>query len=98
MGTRMAPNFSDDFLAEFEDLYVYTYTDQPHTWVHFLGDIFCVWTHGLEKLNQFHNHLNSCTTSMKFTMDCSDSSVTFLDTKIVLTGSGLTTDLYTKTH
>ena len=96
MGTRMAPNFSDDFLADFEELYVYTYNDQPHTWVRFLDDIFCIWEHGIDKLNEFCNYLNSCTTAMKFTMEWSDKTVTFLDTRIIQTSTGLTTDLYTK--
>ena len=92
MGTRKAPNFSDDFLAEFEDLFVYPYEDQPLLWVRFLDDIFCIWTAGRAKLDKFFNHLNSFT----FTMEWSDTSVSFLDTTVIQTVSGLKTDLYTK--
>jgi hypothetical protein len=36
MGTRMAPNFADLYMAYFEALFVYTYGTQPLVWVRYL--------------------------------------------------------------
>ena len=94
MGTKMAPNFADDFLAEFEERYVYTYRDQPLLWARFLDDIFLIWTHGIDKLHEFLNHLNSCTPSIKLTLEVSEKSVNFLDTTVTLTNTGLKTNLF----
>ena len=96
MGTRMAPNFADLYMAYFEQLYVYTYSYQPIIWVRFLDDCFCIFTHGQDKLQEFFTHINSCNSSIKFTMEASTKSVNFLDTTVSIVDNQIKTDLYSK--
>jgi hypothetical protein len=96
MGTKMAPNFANLYLAYFEELYVYTYSFQPIFWVRFLDDCFCIFTHGPERLDEFLSYLNNCNPSIKFTMEASKKSVNFLDTTVKIIDQQLVTDLYCK--
>ena len=60
-------------------------------------DIFLIWEHGMDKLNQFINHLNSVHNTIKFSCDHSITRVNFLDTWVIKTPDGsIQTDLYTK--
>jgi hypothetical protein len=97
MGTKVAPSFANLFMADFEDTFVYTYPHQPHTWYRYIDDIFMIWTHGQDNLNQFLENLNNCHDTIKFTVEHSTSSVNFLDTTVLLDKDGsLYTDLYCK--
>ena len=96
MGTRVAPSYANIFMDYFERRFVYTYRLQPLVWLRFIDDIFMIWTHGMEELLQFLNHLNSCHTSIKFTHECSTSPVNFLDIIVKLINNHIQTSLYTK--
>ena len=41
----------------------------PYLWLRFLDDIFCIWTDGLEKLQELFKFLNAFHPTIKFTMD-----------------------------
>ena len=97
MGTKLAPSYANIFMGDFEEKHVYTYPHQPLWWKRFIDDIIMIWTVGLEKLNEFIQHLNSCHQTIKFTATISDNQVPFLDTILTKTQDGtLHTDLYTK--
>jgi hypothetical protein len=97
MGTKVAPSFANIFMADFEETNVYTYNTQPRVWLRFIDDIFMVWDQGEESLTQFLHTLNNCHHSIKFTWDISSTSVTFLDTKVLLDENNrLYTTLYCK--
>ena len=62
-----------------------------------MDDVFCIWTHRQEKLNDFFTYLNSCSPSIKFTLEVSRNSVNFLDTTVSITADdSLKTDLFCK--
>jgi hypothetical protein len=97
MGTKVAPSFANLFMADFEDKYVYTYPVRPSLWLRYIDDIFLIWEHSQEELNNFLTHLNSCHRTIKFTHEMSTTSVNFLDTTIILNSDGsLHTTLYCK--
>ena len=83
MGTRMAPTFANLFMADFEDRHVYTHYLQPTLWVRFIDDIFLLWDHKRDNLNQFISHLNESHHSIKFTHEISTDRVAFLDTEVI---------------
>ena len=61
MGTRMAPQFANLYMAQFEEKYVYPYKpDLEKHWFRFIDDIFLLWHHGEEELEKFLRHLNTC--------------------------------------
>ena len=66
----------------FEEKNVYTHSYQPKSWVRYIDDILAIFTEGREKLNIFLEHLNSCHENIKFTVEISDTRVTFLHTVI----------------
>ena len=83
-------------MGDFEQKHVYTYPNQPLIWLRYIDDVFAIWTHGLEELHKFVDHLNSCHNRIKFTMDQSPSKIDFLDTTVKLADNTLSTELYTK--
>ena len=97
MGTRLAPTYANLFMAAFEDKHVYTYPKQPLLWIHFIDDIFYVWSHGPHELEMFIKHLNGVHTTIKFTSESSTDRVNFLDTVVTLRNDNtLSTSLYVK--
>ena len=97
MGTRVAPTYANIFMSDFEDRLVYTYPLQPRTWVRFIDDIFFIWDHGWEELDNFIQYLNTVHKTIKFTSECSTTKVNFLDVWAIKRNNGfIVTDLYTK--
>ena len=98
MGTRVAPSLANIFMADFEDKFVYSYHKQPLIWLRYIDDIFMIWNHDLQSLNDFLGHLNTCHPTIKFTSEVSQDSVVFLDTTVLIddTTRKIYTDLYCK--
>ena len=69
---------------------------QKLLWVWYLDDIFCIWTDGLEKLNELFSYLSSFHPTIKFTMNYSDTNNNFLDVYVTKNSAKLSTDLFTK--
>ena len=82
MGTRVAPSYANIFMNDFEKKHVYTHHLQPLAWYCYIDDIFCLWQHGEEELEKFTTHLNSVHETIKFTIEKSSTSVSFLDTEV----------------
>ena len=75
-------------------LITFTFTK---VWKRFIDDIFVIWTHGIDSLNQFIYHLNNCLPSIKFEADVSITEIHFLDMTVSLDEQhNIQTDLYTK--
>jgi hypothetical protein len=54
--------------------------DMPMWWFWYVDDMFIVWPHGPEKLDDFLNYLNSIPLNIQFTMDTElDHHLPFLD-------------------
>ena len=68
----------------------------PYLWLRFSDEIFCIWTDGLEKLQEFFKFLNAFHPTIKFTMDYSYETINFLDVQVSKRNSTLETDLYCK--
>ena len=64
----------------------------------YLDDIFCIWTEGLENLEEFFGFLNNIHPSIKFTMEYFQKQVNFLDVLISKSNneSSLVISLFTK--
>ena len=69
---------------------------KPFLFKRYIDDIFMIWTHGPEELKKFIKHINTIHPTIKFTADWSDSNIEFLDTKVTLSNTTLSTELYTK--
>ena len=82
MGTKVAPSLANIFMANFEEKFIYTYRKQPILHKRFLDDIIMILPHGCQEPDDFLVYLNNCHETIKFTMECSDTKVNFLDTTL----------------
>ncbi|KAL9966710.1 hypothetical protein ACROYT_G024826 [Oculina patagonica] len=62
----------------------------------YIDDIFFIWTHGEEKLNDLFNFCNSFDPHIKFEQTKSTTSIPFLDVQVINGNGKISTDLYTK--
>ena len=99
MGTKVAPNYANLYLDEFEETYVYTYEKKkPYLWYHFIDDIWSLFRGTEQELLGFVEYINSIRPDLKFTARYSRTECEFLDiiTRKSIDGSKIVTDLYTK--
>ena len=67
-----------------------------NVWLRYLDTIFCTWTQGSQKLNEFFNCINSLRPKIKFTMGYSTTEINFLDATATKVGNKLQIHLYRK--
>ena len=96
MGTRMAPSYVNIFMGKLENTILQTVDKTPTVWWRYIDDIFAIWPHGEECLEQFIHTINNIHSTIKFTAEWSNESVTFLDVNIFLKDGHIVTDLFTK--
>ena len=92
MGTPMAPNYANLFMAKFENDVITSFYEKsglkPYVWFRYIDDIFFVWTHGSDSLNDFisynQNYSNEkgMRSNIKFEVNQSTVKVNFLDDSI----------------
>ena len=96
MGTKLAPSYANLFMGNFEQKALAAATHSSLIWWRYIDDIFLLWTHGEEKLNDFITYLNNLHPTIKFTSSFSYNEIPFLDVKVMLLNGRLETDLYVK--
>ena len=65
-------------------------------WKRFLGDCFILWTKSKQELLDFEKTVNSLHPDIRFTIECSDKQLPFLDVLVKKEGSKPETDIYYK--
>lgn len=96
MGTRMAPNYANIFMASIEEPFLAARSLKPLMYKRFLDDIFLIWNHGEESLLTFLDDFNSAHPSISFTYCYSKSTINFLDVTVEIRGNRIHTNLYKK--
>ena len=106
MGTPMAPNYANLFMAKFEEKVITSYHAstgyKPLVWFRYIDDIFFIWTHGNEELDKFISYVDNYSDSkkmkstIKLEVNKSEKEVNFLDVCIRLVNGSLTTSLFSK--
>ena len=97
MGTPCAPNFANLFMQHIETMLLRDAPGPtPYIWWRFIDDVFIIWNHSRQELDDFLDYINSSHPSIKFTAEISESQVHFLDVTITKTDFGLQTAVYTK--
>ena len=79
IGTTSAPSYTCIFMDQVESEFLKTQIHQPLVWFRYIDDIFFIWTHRQEKLEQFVVDFNKLHPTLKFTHEPSRKNVTFLD-------------------
>ena len=97
MGTRMAPAYANFFMSDLVEKLLAQFPLKPYLWWRYIDDIFMVWTHGEDKLEDFINHINSLHSTIKFTHEFSKSHISFLDVTVSLDNNNkISKDLFVK--
>ena len=96
--TKFAPPYASIFVAGVEEEIFKNTKLKLFLWLHFLNDIFCLWTEGVHKLKEFFNYLNECHPSINFTVEYYEKQINFLDVLVTKSDSSekLCSSLYTK--
>ena len=86
MGTVCAPNYANLFLGYLEENTILksSYKKWIKTYLRFLDDIFMIWQGTRGSLKPFLEYINSIHPTIKFTYQCSDTTINFLDTTIYI--------------
>jgi hypothetical protein len=86
----LSPIVSNIFMEHLEKLALDSAQHKPSLWPRYVEDIFVVWPHGPERLQNFLSHLNSLRPSIQFTMAIEpDSAIPFLDILVIRIGTVL---------
>ncbi len=106
MGTPMAPNYANLFMDKFESDVLQSFREKtglgPLVWFRYIDDIFFIWTHGEDSLEEFIEHNQNFSTNHKmksdigFTVNKSRNKVEFLDVRVTFENGILKTNLYSK--
>ena len=99
MGTKMAPSYANLFMGFVEKDLLARCSKKPLVWFRYIDDIFFVWTHGKESLDEFLTFCNNNQHGIIFEVtpdSVSTMSIPFLDVRVILKNGKLETDLYVK--
>ena len=97
IGTKFAPAYANLFMNRLEERLLDSWDKKPLVLMRYMDDIFVIWTHGEDCLQEFISYLNSSHRTIKFTSDYSKIALNFLDVSIkVGVGGALETDFFCK--
>ena len=96
MGTRMAPNYAIIFMHSVKEEILKNSKLKPRIWCRFIDDVFIIWTHRKDKLEDFLDYINRVHETIKFTAEHSMTEVAFLDTLVYKLNGNLATKVYHK--
>ena len=99
MGTKMAPRYANLFMGYLEKALLENSPYKPLAWFRYIDDVFIIWTHGRDKLDDFLKLANDNVYGMIFEVSedgVSENSIPFLDVKVILQNGKLHSDLYIK--
>ncbi|KAJ8028402.1 hypothetical protein HOLleu_30622 [Holothuria leucospilota] len=74
----MAHSYANIFMRVLDD-FLSQYEKAPFVYYRYIDDIFMIWPHSVNELNDFLAAFNGCHESIKFTMDKSYQSLPYLD-------------------
>ncbi|XP_033103422.1 uncharacterized protein LOC117106179, partial [Anneissia japonica] len=96
MGTKMAPCYANIFMAELEDRLLANSNPKPSYYCRYIDDIFFIWEHGIDKLNEFERFANNFHPRIEFTINSSSSNISFLDVSVHLKNGIISTSVHHK--
>lgn len=96
MGTKMAPNYANLFMANLESRFLSNRGLKPLCYKRYIDDIFIIWPHREKDLLTFISDFNAIHPNIKFTHSYSKTNIDFLDVTIEIHGNTLSTKLYRK--
>ncbi|XP_045463784.1 uncharacterized protein LOC123673342 [Harmonia axyridis] len=68
-GSPLSPAIADIYMENFETNAIDSFHLKPTCWLRYVDDVFVIWPHGPETLQDFFDHLNNINIHIKFTME-----------------------------
>ena len=96
IGVKFAPPYACIFMDKFETDFLKTQKLQPFVWFRYIDDVFFIWSHGREELENFMKELNSFCDHINFTFECDKENTNFSDVNINLSNGHLMSNMYVK--
>ncbi|CAM4539213.1 unnamed protein product [Lepidochelys kempii] len=96
MGTRMAPQYANIFMPDLEQRFLSSRPLKPLLYLCYIDDIFIIWTHGKEALEEFHHDFNNFHPTINLSLVQSTQEIHFLDTTVLINNGHINTTLYRK--
>lgn len=89
MGSPLSPIIANLYMEHFEEMALHSFPLKPKWWKQYVDDTNICWPHGLDKLEEFHSHLNSLNPCISFTKEIeSDNQLPFLDVLLLKKSNG----------
>ena len=84
MGSPLSPVVANLFMEHFEESALRTFPLQPKWWKRYVDDTNVCWPHGLDRLEEFQQHINNLVPSISFTkeLEC-NNQLPFLDVLLI---------------
>ncbi|XP_045466657.1 uncharacterized protein LOC123675351 [Harmonia axyridis] len=100
MGSPLSPAIANIYMDDFETNAIESFHLKPTCWLRYVDDVFVIWPHGPETLQDFFDHLNNINSHIKFTMEVeTNNSLPFLDILVAKSNDSFTHTIYRKpTH
>ena len=100
MGSPLSPVVANLYKEAFEKQTLEAALRRPTFWVRYVDDVFSIWPHDTQSLDEFLGHLNSQKPTIQFTMEKEeDGKIAFLDVLVQKKGTLATTSIFRKkTH
>nr|XP_048677943.1 uncharacterized protein LOC125623125 isoform X1 [Caretta caretta] len=96
MGTHMAPQYANIFMADLEQRFLSSRPLTPLLYLCYIDDIFIIWTHGKEALEEFHHDFNNFHPTINLSLVQSTQEIHFVDTTVLISDGRINTTLYRK--
>ncbi|CAM5179343.1 unnamed protein product [Eretmochelys imbricata] len=96
MGTRVAPQYANIFMDDLEQRFLSSRPLTPLFYLHYIDDIFIIWTHGKEALEEFHHDFNNFHPTINLSLVQSTQEIHFLDTTVLISNGHINTTLCRK--
>ena len=96
MGTKMAPAYANISMDAIETSFLSSSPLKPSIYYRNIDDIFLIWPHGNDSLTHFLEHANNIYLNIKFTHECSKTTLPFLDVSVQIAQNEIFTTLHKK--
>uniref|UniRef100_A0A8C3FSE6 Reverse transcriptase domain-containing protein n=1 Tax=Chrysemys picta bellii TaxID=8478 RepID=A0A8C3FSE6_CHRPI len=96
MGTHMTPQHAIIFMADLEQRFLSSRPLTPLLYLRYTDNIFIIWTHRKEALEEFHHDFNNFHPTINLSLDQSTQEIHFLDITVLISNGHINTTLYRK--
>ncbi|CAJ0965714.1 unnamed protein product [Ranitomeya imitator] len=96
MGSKMAPQYANVFMAKLESEFLSSCTIRPLAYYHYIDDNLIIWTESEPQLKTIHEQFNQFHPTINLTLNYSCTEINCLNTIIKLQNNEIETSLYQK--